>query len=236
MSGLPGGTSLSFLDVYEDRAQDGICGGSPHMHLASTECYIVLEGSGQLHALTSDGVRETDLEPGSIVSFTPGTIHRAVNLSGLRVIVLMSNAGLPEAGDAVLTFPPEYLADPERYRAAAALPDGDEGSTGAAAARRRDLAVAGYRPIRDALAAGDPRPLEAFREAAAALVAPLVPGWEPVVRSGPLARAQHTLDMLPALAGGDASPLAAAAVSVAPAPTHRFGMCGRLRAFDVSQF
>lgn len=34
----------------------------------------------------------------------------------------MENSGLPEAGDAVLTFPPDTVADPGRYRAAAAFP------------------------------------------------------------------------------------------------------------------
>ena len=34
----------------------------------------------------------------------------------------MQNAGLPEHGDAVLTFPPEILADPDAYARAATLP------------------------------------------------------------------------------------------------------------------
>jgi mannose-6-phosphate isomerase-like protein (cupin superfamily) len=123
MSTFPGGTSLSFLDVYTSEAPDGVCGGSPHMHTASTECYIAVGGRGQLHSLTSEGHRETDLEPGRITWFTPGTIHRAVNLDHARFVVLMSNAGLPEAGDAVMTFPSEYLESAERYREAAGRPD-----------------------------------------------------------------------------------------------------------------
>jgi hypothetical protein len=38
-----------------------------------------------------------------IAWFTPGTVHRMVNGSGLRATVLMQNSGLPEAGDAVFT-------------------------------------------------------------------------------------------------------------------------------------
>lgn len=52
--------------------------------------------------------------------------------------VLMQNSGLPEAGDAVLAFPPEVVADPERYATAAALPPGTGPATEAAARRRRD--------------------------------------------------------------------------------------------------
>ena len=51
------------------------------------------------------------LEPGAFVWFTPGTIHRLVNGGDLEILVLMQNAGLPEAGDMVITFPPDVLAD-----------------------------------------------------------------------------------------------------------------------------
>lgn len=235
MSTFPGGTSLSFLDVYDDAAPDGVCGGSPHLHTASTECYIGVAGRGRVHTLTAEGFSDTGLEAGRLVWFTPGTVHRAVTLDRLRAIVLMSNAGLPEAGDAVLTFPPEYLADPDRYREAVALPaDGSEEQTARAAARRRDLAVAGYLPIRDALCAGDDRPLGAFRDAAAAIVAERVPSWQGIVADGPLAQAERTSELIARMLSGDASHLADAAVSSAPDPVPRFGMCGRLTAFDLS--
>ena len=53
----------------------------------------------------------------------------------------MSNAGLPEAGDAVMTFPPEIVADPDRYRAAARCPPTrpEEAVTPPARPRRRGL-------------------------------------------------------------------------------------------------
>ncbi|WP_210479233.1 cupin domain-containing protein [Naasia sp. SYSU D00948] len=236
-SSFPGGTSVSLLDVYDDAAPDGIVGGSPHLHLASTECYIVVAGAGELHTLNLEGYRETPLEPGSVVWFTPGTIHRAVNLGGLQVVVLMQNAGLPEAGDAVLTFPPEVLADPDAYRAAARLPQRTtEAERAVDAARRRDLAVTGFVRLRDAARAGDLGPLRAFHDAAAALVAPLAPSWEAIVREGPLAQASETLSAVAALAAGAAPHLAAAAVHEAETPgtLRGFGMCGRLRAFDVA--
>lgn len=235
MTTFPGGTSASFLAVYPDAAPDGICGGSPHLHTASTECYATVGGRGELHSLTSDGYAETLLEEGTLAWFTPGTIHRAVNRGGLRVVVLMSNAGLPESGDAVMTFPREHLADAERYRAAAELPAGaGENELAAAAARRRDLAVEGYLPIRDALRRGDDGPLREFRDAATALVADRLASWEGIVRDGPLAQAEEALGALARLSSGDAGHLADAAVFARAQPMHRFGMCGRLRAFDTS--
>jgi len=234
VSTFPGGTSLSFLQVYGDAAPDGLCGGSPHLHTASTECYVAVGGRGQLHTLTSKGYAQTDLRDGSVAWFTPGTIHRAVNLDGLKVVVLMSNAGLPEAGDAVMTFPAEIVADVDRYREAAALPSGaGERETAAAAAARRDLAVRGYLPIRDALLAGDDRPLGAFREAAAEIVRSRLGSWAGIVRNGPLAQAEGTLETIGRMLDGDASHLARAELSAAGEPARRFGMCGRLNAYDV---
>lgn len=133
---FPGGTGLTALDVYDWSSEDGLCGGTPHVHLACSECYVVVSGHGALHTLTVDDVREVTLDPGDVVWFTPGTVHRSVNADGsLRVVAVMSNGGLPEAGDAVMTLPSAYLADPERYRQAVSLggPDApDEVHDGAA--------------------------------------------------------------------------------------------------------
>ncbi|MFD0205002.1 MULTISPECIES: cupin domain-containing protein [Saccharothrix] len=234
MSTFPGGTSLSFLDVYDDAAPDGVVGGSPHLHLASTECYVVVGGEGELHAVTLDGCREIPLRPGAVVWFTPGTIHRAVNHRDLRVVVLMGNAGLPEAGDAVMTFPPDVVADPDRYRAAATLsPRSTEAERAADARRRRDLAVEGFLPIRDAIRAGDRAPLRKFYAAAAALVRRRAGAWASIVRDGPLDQAEATLALTGHLALGVAPHLERAAVRQAPAPERAFGMCGRLSPVDV---
>lgn len=233
-SSFPGGTSLSHLDVYADAAGDGICGGTPHMHLVSTESYVVVSGVGALQTIDGAGFRETPLAAGSVVWFTPGTIHRAVNRGDLRVVVLMSNAGLPEAGDAVMTFPAEVVADAGAYAAAAAL-GADDGARAERAARRRDLAVSGFERLRDAVVAGDRVALDAFHEAAGALVRDRASAWGELVREGPLAQAQRSLLLADAVASGSVSHLAQARVHEAvPSVGERgFGMCGRLRAYDV---
>ncbi|MFJ9717049.1 cupin [Streptomyces sp. NPDC101213] len=225
---LPGAVGLSHLTAYDWEAADGVCGGSPHLHLVCTEAYVVTGGRGAVQTLSPDGYRDVPLEPGSVAWFTPGTVHRMVQGGGLRVTVLMQNSGLPEAGDAVFTFPPEVLADPRRYAAAAELPPGTGPEAAAAARRRRDLAVEGYVDLRKALVAGDPGPLLAFQRAAAALVRERVPVWRELWRSGALAAAERTGAQLDALAAGEPSYLAGAtAYETAPARRGGFGMCGR---------
>ncbi|MCQ8191065.1 cupin [Streptomyces rugosispiralis] len=232
---LPGGVGLSHISAYEWEAADGVCGGSPHLHLACTEAYVVTAGRGAVQTLTlADGFTETPLEPGSVVWFTPGTIHRMVQGGGLKVTVLMQNSGLPEAGDAVFTFRPEVLADPERYAAAAALPAKEGPEADAAARRRRDLAIEGYLTLRAAAGKGDHAPLRAFHEAAARIVAPKVKEWEPRWRDGALAAARRTGEQLTALAAGDPAHLAEARVT-ATGPSRRggYGMCGRRDEYEL---
>ncbi|MCP2635160.1 cupin domain-containing protein [Microbacterium sp. HD4P20] len=237
VSSFPGGTSVTLLDVYEDPAPDGVVGGSPHLHLASTECYVVLNGTGALHTLDLSGAREILLSPGTVAWFTPGTIHRAVNHGDLQVLVIMSNAGLPEAGDAVMTFPAEVVADPERYREAATLPRRATVAERARdAARRRDLAVQGFLRLRAAMVAGDATPLRDFYAAATRLVSDRAHAWESIVRDGPLWQAARSEEMVRAIVAGSPDHLAEAVVSQAPQPRGErgFGMCGRLRAYNVA--
>ncbi|MEU4423351.1 cupin domain-containing protein [Actinoplanes sp. NPDC024001] len=217
---FPGGTSVTRLTVYPDAcAADGLAGGTPHVHLASTEAYVVVGGAGELHTLDPSGHRVTPLAEGSTVWFTPGTIHRAVNHGHLRVVVVMSNAGLPEAGDAVMTFPPSVLAEPDSYREAVALP----------VPQRRELAVAGFLRL-----AADPALLDGFYEQAVALVRPAVDGWRELWRSTVEAETRRTEALLQALSGGDGSHLREAAQYASPqSPAERPGMCGRLRTHDV---
>lgn len=233
-STFPGGTSLSRLDVYDSAAPDGVCGGSPHMHLVSTEAYVVTSGEGALQTIDADGYRETALAPGDVVWFTPGTIHRAVNRGDLSVVVVMSNAGLPEAGDAVMTFPQEIVADRAAYMEAASL--GGEDGRGERAERRRDLAVAGFERIRDAVIAGDRGPLEEFYRDAGALVREKAEAWAVLVRDRPLALAEQSIALAEAVADGSVGHLSTArATEAAPHRGERsFGMCGRLRTYDTS--
>ncbi|MFI8949535.1 cupin [Streptomyces sp. NPDC053750] len=226
---LPGAVGLSHLSAYDWAAADGVCGGSPHLHLVCTEAYVVTGGRGAVQTLSPDGYRDIPLEPGSVAWFTPGTVHRMVQGGGLRVTVLMQNSGLPEAGDAVFTFPPEVLADPEAYAAAATLPSGTGPETQAAARRRRDLAVAGYLALREALVAGDDGPYREFQWAAARLVRDKVPAWRELWRSGALATAERTGAQLDALTDGGVPAYLGEATAYETAPTRLggYGMCGR---------
>ena len=149
---LPGAVGVTHLKVYDTRAPDGLLGGSPHMHFACTEAYIVLAGSGAVQTLGAGGFKEVPLETGRLVWFTPGLIHRLINLDGeLEILVVMQNAGLPEAGEFVLTFPEAVLADEQAYLSVASLaPSGHVyTSSEEAARRRRDLAVEGFGVLRE---------------------------------------------------------------------------------------
>lgn len=233
-SSFPGGTSLSHLDVYADQAPDGICGGTPHMHLVSTEAYIVVSGAGALQTIDGDGFKETPLSPGSVVWFTPGTIHRSVNTDDLKVVVLMSNAGLPEAGDAVMTFPADVVTDAAAYAEAASL--GELEGRAERASQRRDLAVAGFDALRDAVLSGEREPLEAFHLAAGALVRDRAADWGDLIRRGPLEQAAQSLALAEAVAVGTLTHLDDARLqqAVPSAGERGFGMCGRLRTYDVT--
>jgi len=218
---FPGATGVTVLDVYDWVAPDGLPGGSAHVHLASTEGYVVVSGAGRLQTLGQQGYAETPLRPGDCLWFTPGTIHRLVNEGELRLLVVMQNAGLPEHGDAVLTFPPEILADPDSYARSAALtsadatppdatapvvrapdpaepdagllPDGDADPVLAAAARRRaSLAVEGYLALRERVAAEGPAALEEFYTAALRLTGNFTGDWLDRWRAGALATAELT--------------------------------------------
>ena len=231
---FPGGTAVSGLHVYPWPAADELCGGSPHAHLACTEAYVVVEGEGTLHTLTAGGPARTSLRPGTVAWFGPGTVHRAVNGDGrLRAVVVMQNAGLPEAGDAVLTFPPEILEDRDAYLRAAAAPTDEK-----AARERRDLAVEGFGRLVASTEAGDLSALARFYRQAAALRADRIEAWRRIWRDGPLEAARRTEEHFEAIARGDIAHLltASAGVRQAPEPADRkFGMCGRLDTYELHQ-
>ncbi|MFF8380511.1 cupin domain-containing protein [Streptomyces sp. NPDC015661] len=220
---FPGSVGISGLTVYDGKAADGLCGGTPHMHLVCSEAYVVVDGTGSVQTLTGSGFADTPLHPGDVVWFTPGTIHRLVNDGGLRLLVLMQNSGLPEAGDAVFTFPPPVLADPHAYRTAAAL----TGDRAAAARRRRDLALEGFTALREG-------GLREFHLAAHRLKSELLDDWRARWRDGPLAAAEETGRQLERLQAGDLSHLGHGAVSRLERPDQQlFGMCGLLHPYPV---
>ncbi|MFG2002822.1 cupin domain-containing protein [Spirillospora sp. NPDC048911] len=235
---FPGGVGVSGLSVYDWPTADGLCGGSPHVHLACAEAYVVVGGTGRVQTLTRSGSVEIPLEAGTVAWFTPGTIHRLVNDDGaLRIVVIMQNGGLPEAGDAVFTFPAATLADAEAYDRAAALADGTHVHAAGedAARRRRDLAIEGFLELRRATEAGDTSALEEFYRAAVRLKADRFAEWEERWRSGALTAAEATGAQLTALRHGDGSHLERAAVHLAPDPAgDRLGMCGRLDVYDLA--
>jgi mannose-6-phosphate isomerase-like protein (cupin superfamily) len=224
---FPGGIGVSHLKVYDSLAPDGLAGGTPHCHTSCTEAYLVVAGTGRVATVSGAGYAETPIGPGSFVWFTPGTIHRLLNDGGdLEIVVLMQNAGLPEAGDMVITFADDVLADPEAYAAAASLPEPTIAGPPDPARARRDRGVRGFVD----LVGGGPDGLRRFHDRAAALVRPRIGSWRTTWETGPLAAVDATRAQLDALAAGDGTHLGRSTVHALPAPPEdrRWGCCGTL--------
>jgi mannose-6-phosphate isomerase-like protein (cupin superfamily) len=231
---FPGGTAVSLLAVYDWSGPDGVAGGSAHVHLACTEGYVVVGGRGRLQTLGADGYAETPLTPLTVAWFSPGVIHRLINDGGLQILVVMQNGSLPEMGDSVLTFPPEQLADPGAYRAAASLPDPAAVPAADAARARRDLAVAGFLQLRERVAADGTGALDDFYAAAAALVRGQVAAWRDAWEAGPFAAAIQTGNQIALLASGSHDHLREGRLTVlGQRPDRAYGMCGRLDAYPA---
>ena len=192
---LPGAVGVTDLRVYDWPAHDGLVGGGPHVHLCCTEAYCVIEGAGSVQTLAPDGVmRDIKLEPQKIVWFTPGVIHRLINSDGkLRILVMMENAGLPEAGDFVLTFPRAVMSDPKQYLDRASLaPSGHVYASNQEAARnRRDLAVEGFLELQRDVERRGAGAMVDFYDRASTLVQPLLKRWDEIWRHG----AQRAADL-----------------------------------------
>jgi hypothetical protein len=234
---FPAGTAVTHLAVYDWSTPDGLVGGSAHVHLACTEGYVVLGGSGRLQTLSQDGFAETRLEPMTVAWFSPGVLHRLVNDGGLQILVVMQNGGLPEAGDSVLAFPPDYLASRDAYRAVAvpgATP-GEAQDPAAFAHRRQQLAVEGFLALCERVRTDGPSALEDFYEAAVALVRDQVPGWRGIWTAGALAAAERTGEQLDLLEQGQGEHLRQGRLTVlAPPASRSYGMCGRLLSYPAS--
>jgi mannose-6-phosphate isomerase-like protein (cupin superfamily) len=235
--GLPGGIAVSRLRVYDWPTDDGVAGGSPHLHTASAEGYVVVAGRGAVQTISAAGFAETPLQPGVILWFTPGTVHRLINAGGLEIVTLMQNAGLPESGDAVLTFPSDVLNDAAHYRSVATLPaTADPVALADAARARRDLAIRGWADLRAGLERDREETLRELYAAAARLVGGRVDDWRILWSGGPLAQATETGEQLDALQAADVGHLMNSAVHLAtaePGP-EKFGMCGRLTVWNLS--
>ncbi len=230
---LPGAIGVTHLKVYDTPTPDGLVGGSPHVHFACTEAYAVVAGQGAVQTLSAAGFEETPLSPGNLVWFTPGVIHRLINHDGqLEILVLMQNAGLPEAGDMVLTFPPAILEDEQAYWSAASLGPGGQISAASAEAarRRRDLAVEGFHILCRAFETNGVAALEVFYRTALNLIQSRTDTWRERWDHGPRAAADQTADQLDALKQGRFEHLLEGRVYELPAPggERTLGVCGTL--------
>jgi mannose-6-phosphate isomerase-like protein (cupin superfamily) len=230
---FPGAVGVSHLRVYDSEAPDGLRGGTPHIHTVCSEAYAVVRGRGAVQTLTMGGFAETPIEAGSFVWFTPGTVHRLINRSGdLEILVIMQNAGLPEAGDLVITMPPAVLDDAPGYAALAVLPpeESTTAGSGGAARLRRDLGVEGFVELKAALDGGDTGPLARFYARAAALVQPKAGEWEARWRATALRAATATGEQIEAVVAGHVDHLLDASVHLLPPPAdeRRMGCCGTL--------
>ena len=231
---FPGAVGLTHLQVYTTASIDGITGGSPHVHLASAEAYIPTAGYGEAHTFSAAGFQTHQLVPGRVVWFEPGVIHRLVNTSGtLEILAIMQNAGLPEAGDAVFTFPDEIMQDADRYQQEATLPASDTSTRVDAALKRRDLAIQGFNEL---IASPDPAALDTFFHQAIARRAHLLQAWTELLHEGVEAEIELTRQRLAAI-GNDSTQLLHAArlasTGDARAEHTGVGMCGMLQQYAV---
>jgi mannose-6-phosphate isomerase-like protein (cupin superfamily) len=234
---LPGGTSVSHVRVYDTTGPDGLAGGSPHLHTVCTEAYLVIAGEGMVQTLSGEGYAETPLVVGTIAWFSPGTIHRLINLDGrLELYVLMSNAGLPEAGDMILALQPELLADDVVYRRIADLPADGRTTADApdAAMRRRDAAVEGFGHWRSQVEAEGPSALDALYRRAVELLGDRPADWLDLLAGDPATDLENSRATVEELWSPDrrraAERLGSSAIrsrSLLPA-TRNMGCCGTL--------
>jgi mannose-6-phosphate isomerase-like protein (cupin superfamily) len=235
---LPGGISLTHLQVYNTEGPDGLRGGSPHLHFACSEAYWVAAGHGAVQTLCQGGFREVPLKPGYVVWFTPGLIHRLINHDGqLEIYVVMENGGLPEHGDSLLTFESRYLKDERTYLDVASLsPSGAVYADSEDAARgRRDLAVEGFLALRQAFETDGAAALHEFYERAVGLIKSKAPDWRQLWQSGPAGTIHRTESYLDALAKGSAGYLTSGRIFEMPVDVERenrkLGFCGTLRTY-----
>ena len=231
---FPGAVGLTHLRVYDTPASDGIVGGSPHVHLASGEAYLVTSGAGEVVTLSAAGEQRFELHQGELIWFEPGVIHRLINHDGrLEILCVMQNSGLPEAGDALLTFPDEVLVDRARYENASAISGATEGERLRAAMVRRDLAIEGFEEIRANMRSGSTAALETLFDRAAMLAKHLIPSWKRLVKAGPSQEVRATSLRLAGLTIGDPAMFVGARVMrTRPSGDHTgVGMCGRLDSY-----
>jgi len=191
---MPGATLVTRLKVYETISPDGQRSGTPHFHFLCTEMYFVLQGSGSVELIDANGFSRVDIAVDSALVFSPGTVHRLINPNGnLVLLIVMANTGLPEHGDNLVCFPAEIMTDDGRYAETITVDTLD------AAYRRRDLGVEGFMSLKSAFAVSLGAGREALRalyERAAARTERQRKEWLDIVRTGPLAEAEKSINNL----------------------------------------
>ena len=140
----------------------------------------------------------------------------------------MQIATLPEAGDCILSFPDDVLADRQAY-----LRGRRPRPRPLRRGRRRRRGPAPTRPRRRRLqrAARGRASLDRFYELAAGIAAPLVPAWRDSWETGPGATAGRAGELIAALEDGGVPPLAAAMFGIGPPAGEVLGLCGRLNVY-----
>jgi hypothetical protein len=229
-------SALLISGLYDTPAADGLVGGSPHLHFACAEAYLVIKGRGSVQTLSSEGFREIPLLTGSLVWFTPGLIHRLINVDGqLEIFAVMENAGLPEHGDSLLTFPLQYLHDEDSYLQITSLSRSGSvsGNNREAARKRRDLAVEGFLLLRGEVERGGS--LESFYDLAVRLVRSKESTWRHIWEAGPASTIRRTKSFLDKLNAGASDYLNQGTVFEIPVDLvheeRKLGMCGTLRPY-----
>ncbi|HVS70339.1 MAG TPA: cupin [Phycisphaerae bacterium] len=230
---LPGGIGLTHIRVYSENCPDGVPGGGAHVHLACSEIYYVLKGTGSIELLSIDGIHTESLEPHKAVFFRPGIFHRVLNPNrDLELLDIMQNGGLPERGDFVMSFPSDVLASPAAYAQAVRVTNLAE------ATRRRDLSIKGYMELKAAFSRSredGQAALRAFYRQARALIAPKVEGFEWALKQGAQNEVKDSLDACDFIKAGRTGYLERSrfgALHPFTQPT-KPGMCGELHDYAL---
>ena len=228
---FPGATEFSLVSLYND-LETSCCGGTPHLHTACTEAYIGMSGAGRVEFLSTQGHGQYPIAPGQVVCFSPGVIHRGIpDSKETEVLVLMQNAGLPEAGDAVLTLPSRYWDHPDEHPSVMSLEADTVAAKQDLVRRRRALALEGFGELLRMFDAEGPPGLNAFYEYARAVVAPRLEVMQGLVERTAARELETTLASLASMRSGSIRHLHDGRVAHTNHGSARFGMCGILRPF-----
>lgn len=229
---FPGATQCSRVSLYGD-LDTGVCGGTPHVHTACTEAYVWLRGIGSIELLGHQGHQILPMAPDDVAWFSPGVIHRGIpdpDHQDAEVLVVMQNAGLPEAGDAVLTLPERLWGSPEEYRRTVDVSSGSIDDSRQLVRERRAMAMEGLAELTAAVERLGPSGLDGFYAYAASVVRPHLEAMAALVEDRVQAEVDITRRALDTMRSGSSDHLRAGQFATARAPSEPlFGMCGELR-------